>query len=490
MFEEKQDSYQQQTMLDPKSKKSKSKSKTRFFYVENPGGCCRTIGWLILLGLTLSTLLVTVNLREDAKKWFKNNNNGNGNTNAVAVNIVLPTSSNVANIFTLSGDTGITLIPRRYTAGSAGYQGTNKEQIYVDDQTGFNPNADGKNFYFADDTGFIGNGWNITKGEKGTFLTLTAAPYNVTLPFTGDGTCPTCALGHVQALSYFNVPTEMPDEDIEIFYGGRYSCDIDTSNHPFGNQVNVEDDIRIAACGFNTASFPGFGETATNRMGVWTVADIFLSKGKKLGGSGKSFWVYGIYEILPFGKTNFGGPLGDYHAFTHAIPLVKVDSKDGFVDLAISYNRKRGTIKYWVEGQLAYTVDRVGFPLETKWMRILDHGGVDRLSFPKFVFRGKGIFTLLDAFKVNNKNFAKNNPLVQLDSEPSHYLDVFSPTDASPTFFDPLSKRSNRLYRQTTVFKVQYESAWKEDLSKQIDPNAPMEEPINQFENINFNNYA
>jgi hypothetical protein len=439
---------------------------------------CVTMGVMVttILVLTIVSLVNVKDLKKESEKFYKNHANEISGINSIEqggyIHIVLPQNvevvyigSNKMRTRSLDSTSSAENDPPKdkdVFANNAGY-GKNKSLIYYDNMANFNPGKDGKNFYFADDTGFVGNGWNITYDSQGK-LTLSATPFNVTLPQNGDGTCFNCALGHVQALAYVNNPVFMPNDGTEVFFGGRYSCTIwGVENHPFGEQVtSIEDDIRLAGCGFNTITLPGFGETAQNRMGAYTVADIFLSKGRKIGGSDNiEFTIFVIYEILPFGKTNYGGNLGDYHGFTHAIPVGKIVSKDGWVSLATSYNRKAGTIRFWVEGKLVHSINAVGIAIDRKY-RILDHGGVDRLSFPQYVFRGQGIFTLLDAYKPNNLNLEPYKPLVQLDNDNTHYFDIVKGDGSFAQFYDSTNKKSNRLFGQSAILKVDYTSAWTE----------------------------
>ena len=80
--------------------------------------------------------------------------------------------------------------------------------------------------------------------------------------------------------------------------------------------------------------------------------------------------IYVGYEISPFGKVEFGGPGPDYNACGNLVPIRKRDVCDpigDFVKLAIGYNYAENIVRWLINDQEVYRINRLGFPIERKY---------------------------------------------------------------------------------------------------------------------------
>ena len=130
--------------------------------------------------------------------------------------------------------------------------------------------------------------------------------------------------------------------------------------------------------------------------------------------------IFAYYERLPLGRTEFNGPGPNYDAWNHLIPVGKrniADPLNDFVKLAIAYNYKENYVRWIVNDEEVYRINRLGFPLERKY-RGLQIGIVNQLPSPDSLLRPKmlsygfGTFSAFANHSPNNPANLKNAALV------------------------------------------------------------------------------
>lgn len=235
-------------------------------------------------------------------------------------------------------------------------------------------------------------------------LVINSVPFTYTNP-TG--------LDHVKYLVYQKDSYNAPRNGGEIVYEGLVAAEqTGLSGIPQVLQAqggsligvnNVNSDIRIAAAGFNCID----EETMM-------VFDFIFSNED----------IYAFYERLPFLRTEWGGKGPNYTAFSHAIPVAKrniADPINDFVKLAIAYNYRDNCVRWLVNDDEVFRVNRLGYPLERKY-RILEHNQPGQLPAaveivrPKQLKFGFGTFSLFDMYNPQNPGQVNNTALVDLSS--------------------------------------------------------------------------
>jgi Family of unknown function (DUF6081) len=199
-----------------------------------------------------------------------------------------------------------------------------------------------------------------------------------------------------------------------------------TAANPFGGAVeNPNDDLRLASVAMNVIDFDTF-----------MVFDVFFTNQR----------IYAFYEHLPFARSEFGGPYDRYAAFSYAIPIATRNPGD-FHTVAVAYDKAAGVVSWLVDGKPKFSVNRIGFRIDRKYM-LLDHGGTEELFSPKQLDCGMGMFTLLDGHGPQHEG------LVRFSSAPDFY---FNPELGEPnpeTFFDQDSATSSRLFGQGAAIEA------------------------------------
>ncbi|MCD9141280.1 DUF6081 family protein [Streptomyces albireticuli] len=234
-------------------------------------------------------------------------------------------------------------------------------------------------------------------------------------------------IDHVKWLSYANERAAggMPGFDAvrgqvlhfdTVFSGRTYG----TAAHPFGEAVaDPDSDLRLASAAAPIVDFESF-------IGV----EFFLTNAK----------VYACYERLPFGR----GQLGDYAAFLYAVPVA--DRAPGDVHhCRVSYDRAAGTVRYLLEGEEVFRVDRLGYRLAGREHLMLEHGGEDTPAEPRQFAAGIGLFTVLDGALTGHANASG---LVRLTPRPEQYHSTLQGPPVPQTFVDPDSAETSRLFGQ------------------------------------------
>jgi len=192
-----------------------------------------------------------------------------------------------------------------------------------------------------------------------------------------------------------------------------------TARHPFGTHVADPDtDLRLAAVAVNCYDQETF-----------LVFDFFLTNGQ----------IYAVYERLPFARQ----ALGNYAAFTYAVPVATRTPAD-WHDLAISYDRGSGVVRWLVDGSEAFRVDRLGCHLASREYLVLDHGGVQSPALPAQLNCGMGMFTMLDAALPGTDGTG----LVRVSAADGYYVDPVGGEPHQQRFVDEKSLAANRLFGQ------------------------------------------
>lgn len=264
----------------------------------------------------------------------------------------------------------------------------------------------------------FGNDGAVTQDASG--LTITSVPFTATVPIGNE---------HPKWLHYYKNTFAVPRCG-ELVYEGYISMKqfIPIEKIPtdfIGRIRNVHQDIRLASAGINMYD-----------PSTWMVADWFVSD--------QGLWAF--YERLPFGKNV--PPLGNYEAFSFAklVGSRTADPASDFVRLGLGVSRETGTLRWYINGEKVFEVDRIGLPL-TDDLHLLEHGGEAGLVEIKQVNVGFGTFSLLDMALPNNysRDLTEGDSiavsqLVQLDLAET-YIQLYKgftgaerPIDPSQTF--------------------------------------------------------
>ena len=183
--------------------------------------------------------------------------------------------------------------------------------------------------------------------------------------------------------------------------------------------------------------------------------------------------VFAIYEHLPFLKPGwpippiYQGPnleqIGDYHGFTHAVPIYERDQTiapmDEKLDLEFRYNRKQGVLEWWINGVQRLSWSRIGAAMDRQY-RALDHNGPDTRFEPEGFCAGFGLFSLLDCHETSEDIYLDPAP-VQLCVPPVEYINPkaellwpYGIAQLDTTFLDTTSALGNRLFGQGAQLTV------------------------------------
>ena len=309
--------------------------------------------------------------------------------------------------------------------------------LWDDFQNGFSVNTTGaKWFYFSDgsyagDDGVVStspqgltvaaSGTNQSTGEPAFTRTLAQEDENGGLP--GD-------LDHVKWLAYMNHTASSGYPGFDAVPGTELGCEtwiggqtFGTHAQPFGPAVlDPDDDLRLASVAMNVIDFE-----------TYMVFDFWLTNEH----------IYAYYERLPFGREQ----LGNYASFSYAIPVAR--RHPGDVDhLRISYDKGAGKVRWFIDDEEVFHVDRLGYRIGRLNMTI-DHGGVETLVSPRQLDCGMGMFTLLDGSKPSNIG------LVRLSSANHFYFDPLFGPPLPESFVDNQSRYSSRLFGQGAEIQVE-----------------------------------
>ncbi|CAH6419100.1 Hypothetical protein HVR_LOCUS294 [uncultured virus] len=287
--------------------------------------------------------------------------------------------------------------------------GTGKFTIFFDDFTcGLKPGITGSpyNFFSAPPIIPLANDAAVGVSVSKDNLVIHSTP------FTFSTSSP---LDHVKYLVY-QKPYKVPRCGAEIVYEGVVSV-LQTglggilgvpgiTGTPGGvtGIVNVNSDVRLAAGGFNVLDPETF-----------MIFDFLISNED----------IYAFYGRSPSLRIGFGGPGPNYLAFSHGIPVAKrnvSDPANDFIKLAIAYNYQENYVRWIVNDQEIFRVNRIGFPLERKY-RLLEYTTLNPPGTPydpSFLLRPKqlqfgfGTFSLMDMYNPQNPGQLPNVGLFDL----------------------------------------------------------------------------
>lgn len=262
----------------------------------------------------------------------------------------------------------------------------------------------------------VSSGRNLDTGEP-TFV-HTVAPEEDNghgLPGTVD---------HVKWLAFTNHTASTGNPGFDAEPGQELSCETwmsgrtyGTDGNPFGDHVaNPEADLRLGSVTMNAID----PETST-------VFNFLITNEQ----------IYAFYERLP----NSRGQLGAYAAFSYAIPVAP-RSPDDRHHLQICYARSAGVVRWLVDGDEVYQVERLGCRLPSRAHLVLDHGGEETPVQPRQLNCGMGMISVLDG------ELPGQSALVRLSSADGFYFDPATGEPDPQTFLDDESVESNRLFGQ------------------------------------------
>jgi hypothetical protein len=300
---------------------------------------------------------------------------------------------------------------------------------------GFTVDApEAKWFHFAAGP-FVGNNGHTSTHNGGMYISapgthpLTGEPaFTSTVAPEGSSGLPG-ALDHVKWLVYMNHSSSWGYPGFDAQWDYELSCSTSISGqtygtqfHPFGGQVsNAQDDLRLASFAMNTIDFQSY-----------MVFDFMVTNGR----------IYAIYERLPFGR----GTLGNYAAFTYAIPVGTLTPWTA-QQTTISYDRRGGVVRWILNGVEVFRVSNIGYRIDRQWM-VIDHGGVEQSVSMNQLACGMGMFSLLDAASPWGAG------LVRLSSTPNFYYQPQQGTSQPLWFADESSNEGSRLFGQGARFHV------------------------------------
>nr|BAU98034.1 hypothetical protein [Streptomyces sp. RI-77] len=199
-----------------------------------------------------------------------------------------------------------------------------------------------------------------------------------------------------------------------------------TAAHPFGTAVtDALDDPRLAMAGLPVED-PETG----------IAVDFFFTNKT----------VYAFYERLPHHRDT----LGNYAAFTYAVPVARRSSPTAEHHIRIEYDRSRGVIRWCLDGREVFKVDRIGQLLPSRRYLVLDHGGTPTSVTPRQLTFGLGMFVALDFARPG----VAGSGLVRLTDEAGHYFDPVHGEPTPQSFLDADSRPENRLWGQGAALGV------------------------------------
>jgi hypothetical protein len=120
--------------------------------------------------------------------------------------------------------------------------------------------------------------------------------------------------------------------------------------------------------------------------------------------------IFAYYEKTP-ALTRNPDPSENFDAWTHLIPVGKrniANPAEDYVKLAIAYNYKENYVRWIVNDEEVYRINRIGYPLERKY-RGIEFGVVGQLPDPVKLTRPKTLSFGFGTF-TNFANFTPINP--------------------------------------------------------------------------------
>lgn len=285
--------------------------------------------------------------------------------------------------------------------------GCPKKILFRDDfSDGFDPSSPYSPFYWftvqnPDGSYFVADDTSNIVAEKGS-LQLFSVPFTKTRP---DG------LDHTKALTFVDGAFQAPDAGELVVSTVLSSQQTGNSLLPDLYKARPLNNV-VGVSNANSDPRPAWGALNFVDFATMMVFDFVITNED----------IYALYERLPFLRTEWGGPGPNYLAFTHLIPLGKrnqVNPGQDYTSLAIKYNKSEGYVRWMINGQEMFRVNRIGFPLERKY-RVLQNSTSEssdigpELVVPQSLSAGFGNFSLMDAYAPQNPGQLSNTALLNL----------------------------------------------------------------------------
>jgi Family of unknown function (DUF6081) len=231
-------------------------------------------------------------------------------------------------------------------------------------------------------------------------------------------------LEHVKWLAFANHQASTGLHGFDAAPGQVLTCEtwlsgetFGTGGHPFGEHVtDPDDDLRLASVGT-----PLLDEETS------MIFDFFLSNKQ----------VYVVYERLVFSREQ----MGNYAAFVYQIPVAPRSPRDSH-HFTISYDRSAGVVRWLLDDEEVYRVDKLGCHLDSREHLVADHGGEEAVVEPRQLSCGVGMFASLDYA------LPGRTALVRVSSAKDYYFSTATGPPELQTFLDDESLESNRLFGQ------------------------------------------
>lgn len=286
------------------------------------------------------------------------------------------------------------------------------------------PGANGDLLFVGDDATESTSAEGLHVAAKGVHPETGEPVFTKTVPQEdGSDSSVPGGVDHVKWLVYANrsATSGLPGFDTvpgeELVFSTRMCGQLfGTADHPFGSAViGPDDDLRLAGAAFNTID-----------VETYMVYDFWLTNSA----------IYAFYERLPFGRQQ----VGNYAAFSFQIP-VSTREPGEWHDLAIAYDRAGGIVRWLVDGEERFRVDRIGHRIDRQYLTI-DHGGVEEDVESRQLNGGMGLFTLLDGA------LPSRQALVRLSAAENFYFDTMKGEPTEQTFVNDESAEESRLFGQ------------------------------------------
>ena len=228
-------------------------------------------------------------------------------------------------------------------------------------------------------------------------------------------------LDHPKWLAYANHLSSIGTPGFDLVPGQELACEAVISGRTFGtgqspfHGVSPDTDVRLANYSLTSIDTESF-----------VIAEFFVTNNV----------VYALYERLAAAR----GTLGNYAAFTYQVPVAL--TRPGQAQrLALAFDKAAGTIRWLIDRQEVFRINRIGELLPRIAMTI-DHGGTPTLVSPRSIDCGLGMFTLLDGAR------PLDTGLVELSNAAGYYFDPLFGPPTPGRFFDTQSLHQDRLWGQ------------------------------------------
>jgi hypothetical protein len=270
---------------------------------------------------------------------------------------------------------------------------------------GFNPDACDSPYSYFKINGFLEKANDIAGGANGCpgKLCINSTPFRYTSNTLAD---------NYKFVVYQNQPYNAPKLGSEIVYEAIVAAmQTGLENLPliFSQSLanNVNEDLRLAYAGLNCFD----SETQLTFDFALTNEDIYVCYGR-----------------APFLRKAWTNGIGtDYDAFRQVIPVAKrniANPLEDYVKLAIAYNYKENYVRWIINDQEIYRVERLGLPLERN-TRLYEAGTPGQLPDPAVLLRPKqlnfgfGTFNAMSDYNPQNpagENIPSKRALVNLSA--------------------------------------------------------------------------